>query len=178
MIDPKRTLAAAYRLEILMTLGLVVLLGLAGILMVASAVSPMELAKSIAQWGDYETALLSLVQSWALIGVVAVHLVLWFALLVVARGLFRQLRMGGVASAARSARIVAYLLWAILIWGLASQAIASVAATLGYPEGERVLSIAFGTPQIYVVFSALIASFMAQAFALGAELWQDHQEVI
>ena len=89
MIDLKRTHVAARRLEILMTLGIVVLLGFAGMFMVESAVSPMELAGTIAQWGDYEAALLSLAQSWALIGVVAAHLLLWFALLVVARRLFR-----------------------------------------------------------------------------------------
>ena len=74
--------------------------------------------------------------------------------------------------------MVAYLLWGMLLWGIVSQGLASVVATWGYPEGERSLSIAFGTPQISIAFSALVASFMAHAFALGAELWRDHQEVI
>lgn len=178
MIDAGRTLAAARRLEIVMTGAIVVLVGFAGIALVASAVSPIELAESIADRGGYSAAPLALWQSWALIAIMAAHLALWLALLVVARRLFRQLRNGDPGAAVRSAQTVSYLLWAMLVWGIAAQAIASVAATWGYPEGSRVLSIAFGTPQVSVAFSALIASFMAQAFALGAELWQDHQAVI
>ena len=161
-----------------MTVGIVILIGFAAICAVASVVSPTELAESIAYKAGYETAPLLLWQSVALIAIMAAHMMLWLALLFVARRLFGQLRRGNPAAAARSARWVAYLLWVMLVWGLASQSLASVTATWGYPEGSRVLSIAFGTPQISVAFSALIASFMAQAFALGAELWQDHQEVI
>ena len=178
MIDAGQTLAAARRLEVVMTAGIVILLGCFAIGTVASLVSPVELAESIAYRAGYVTEPLSPGQSWVLIGILAAHLALWLALLLVARRLFRQLRHGDPAAAARSARHAAWLLWGMLVWGLASQALASVAATWGYPEGSRVLSIAFGTPQVSVAFSALIASFMAQAFALGAELWQDHQEVI
>ncbi|WP_407474640.1 hypothetical protein [Sulfitobacter sp. PM12] len=178
MIDPRRTLSAARKIEVVSTAGIVVLIGFACVGVVASAVAPVELAESIAQRSGYVLAPLAFWQSWTLIGVVGAHLTLWFALLVVARRLFRQLRLGNPNDAVRSARTVAYLLWVMLAWGLASQIIASVSATWGYPEGARVLSIAFGTPQISVAFSALIASFMAQAFALGVELWQDHQEVI
>ena len=161
-----------------MTVGIVVLLAFACVGAVASVVSPLELAESIAHKGGYVLVPLVLWQAWALIAVLAAHLILWLALLIVARRLFKQLRHGNPTAAARSARTVAYLLWAMLLWGVLSQGIASVAVTWGYPEGARVLSIAFGTQQVSVAFSALIASFMAQAFALGAELWQDHQEVI
>ncbi|MEC3862952.1 hypothetical protein VK792_16785 [Mesobacterium sp. TK19101] len=178
MIDATRTLAAARKIEVIMTAGIVILIGFACIGAVASVVSPTELAESIAHRAGYVTAPLVLWQSLALIAILGAHLALWLALLFVARRLFRQLRQGNPAAAVQSARWVAYLLWIMLAWGLASQALASVAATWGYPEGSRVLSIAFGTPQISVAFSALIASFMAQAFALGAELWQDHREVI
>jgi hypothetical protein len=178
MIDASPTLAAARKLEVVMTAGIVVLTGFACIGAVASVVSPTELAESIAHRAGYVTAPLALWQSLALIAILAAHLALWLALLFVARRLFGQLRQGNPAAAVHSARWVAYLLWGMLFWGLASQALASVATTWGYPEGSRVLSIAFGTPQISVAFSALIASFMAQAFALGAELWQDHREVI
>jgi hypothetical protein len=178
MVDAARTLTAARRLELVMTVGIVLLalVGLAGV--VASAVSPVDLARAVIRQGGYGDGPLVLWQAWTLIGVLAIHLGVWIALLVVARGLFRHIARENPEAAVQSARLVALLLWGMLAWGVVSQMIASVAATWGYPEGERMLSIAFGTPQISVAFAALIASFLAHAFALGAELWQDHREVI
>ena len=178
MIDAGQTLAAARRLEVVMAAGIVLIAAVALAGLAAAMVSPVGIAEGIARQGGYGAAPLSPWQAWALIGVVAVHLAVWIALLEVARGLFRHLAHGDPDSAAGSARTLARILWAMLLWGLVSQAIASVAATWGYPPGERAVSIAFGTPQISVAFAALIASFMAHAFALGAELWRDHREVI
>ncbi|MEQ9258344.1 MAG: hypothetical protein RIG84_04530 [Roseovarius sp.] len=178
MIDPAKTLLAARRLELVMTVGLVLLSALALVGAGLSLTAPDRIGESLALQGGYGGAPLAPWQNWALIGVMAVHLALWVALFALARQLFGRLAQGLPAEAASSARHVAALLWVMLFWGIASQALASVAATWGYPEGERAVSIALGTPQVSVAFSALVASFMARAFALGADLWQDHQEVI
>lgn len=178
MIDARGALVAASKIEVAMTVGIVILVGFACVGGVASVVFPTELAESFASRAGFVTAPLALWQSWALIAILWAHLLLWLTLLFVARRLFGQLRQGNPAAAVHSARWVAYLLWGMLFWSLASQALVSVAATWGYPEGSRILSIGFGTPQISVAFSALIASFMAQGFTLGAELWQDHREVV
>jgi hypothetical protein len=178
MVDPARTLVAARKLEVMMSVGIVVLIGLACAGLVGGFVSPLEMASAIAEHGGFNAATLTLWQSYAMIGILAAHLALWIALLWAARKLFGELRRGKPDAAAGHARAVVYLLWAMLLWGLVSQPVASVVGSWGYPEGTRILSISFGTPQISVAFAAMIASFMAQAFALGAELWQDHQEVI
>lgn len=178
MVDPARTLVAAHKLEVMMSVGIVVLLSLACAGLVGGFISPREMASSIALHGGFDATTLALWQSYALIGIIAVHMALWIALLWAARKLFGQLRRGKPDAAVGHARAVAYLLWAMLFWGLVSQPVVSVVSSWGYPEGTRILSISLGTPQISVAFAAMIASFMAQAFALGAELWQDHQEVI
>lgn len=178
MVDAERTLVAARRLETAMTGGVGLLAAFALLGIAVSVVAPIAVAEGLVRQGGYGETTLSAWQAWALIGVVAIHVGLWIALLAVARGVFRQIGRGNPKTAARSARVLASLLWGMLAWGIVSQMIASVAATWGLPEGERTLSIAFGTPQISVAFAALIASFLAHAFALGAELWQDHREVI
>lgn len=178
MINPAKTLVAARRLEVVMTAGIGVLIAVALFGLAVGFDAPLEIGQTLARQAGYGAVPLVLWQAWALMAVVAVHLGVWIALLVIARGLFKELAQGNPQTAVRSARMVAYLLWVMLFWGVISQPIASVAATWGYPDGERALSIAFGTPQISVAFAALIASFMAHAFALGAELWQDHQEVV
>lgn len=178
MIEVEQTLLAAHRLERMMTVGLalVALFTLGGLVVGVSA--PLDVARTIARHVGYGDAPLLHWQAWVLIGVVSAHLAFWFALLAVARDLFGKLAQGHPGAAARSARRLAALLWAMLVCGLMAQALASVAATWGFPVGQRSLSIALGTPQISVAISALVASFMAHAFALGAELWQDHREVI
>ncbi|SIS67196.1 hypothetical protein SAMN05421759_102238 [Roseivivax lentus] len=178
MIDARDTLSAARRLERVMLAATFLLVALALIGLAAGIANPLDMARGIAWQGGYDGVALTHGQAWLLIAHVAIHVGVWIALLIVARGLFGQLAAGNPAAAARSARRVARLLWAMLAWGLVSQPIASATATWGLPEGERTLSVAFGTPQISVAFAALMASFMAHAFALGAELWQDHREVI
>lgn len=178
MIDPGKALGAARRVQILMTAGIALLAALAGLGIVVSAMNPLEIGDGLAKHAGFGAVALSSWQAWTLIAIVGVHLIFWIALLALARRLFKQLADGAPAEAAHGARVVAYLLWGMLLWGIVSQGLASVVATWGYPEGERSLSIAFGTPQISIAFSALVASFMAHAFALGAELWRDHQEVI
>ena len=140
--------------------------------------APASLGQGLAQLGGFADASLRPWQNIALISIVTVHLILWISLLVTARRLFGLLAAGKPADAGDIATFLAKLLWGLLLWGLISQVLVSLIATWGFPQGERSVSIAFGTPQISVAFSALIASFMARAFALGAELWQDHREVI
>jgi hypothetical protein len=178
MVDTERTLAAARRLEVAMTagIGLLAAFGLVGIAI--SVAAPSAVAEALVRQGSYEENTLSAGQAWVVIGVVAIHVGFWIALLDLAGGVFRQLSRGNPKAAARRARVLALLLWGMLAWGLVSQMITSAAATWGFPVGERTISIAFGTTQISVAFAALIASFLAHGFALGAELWQDHWEVI
>ncbi len=177
-IDATPTMAAARRLQQVMTVGMGLLLAVALVALFLSAQAPIDVARNIVQQGGYASAPLEAWQAWTLIAIGAVHGLVWFALLAKARSLFRHLSSGHLRAAASTARTMARLLWGLLAWGLFSQLIASATATWTLPQGERVLSIALGTPQVSVAFSALIASFLAHAFVLGAELWDDHKEVI
>jgi len=95
-----------------------------------------------------------------------------------ARAMFKALSASQPASAAHNARIVAAWLWALFLWSVAAGALGSLISTWHYPAGERALAIQFGSAQITTIVAALMASFLARAFALGAELWQDHREII
>lgn len=134
--------------------------------------------EKLARFGGYEGVTLVLWQGWALTAIVCVHLCLWMILFRTAGLVFRQIAQETPAFASQSARLMARLLWGLLIWGLVSQILASLAVTWHFPQGQRSIGIGFGTPQLTVVFAALMASFMARAFALGAELWQDHKEMV
>ncbi|WP_147127765.1 hypothetical protein [Shimia ponticola] len=178
MINPQRALQSASRLAHVMTVG-IVFLGCLATVGLFFGLSDLQAAGAFlatqAGYGDHGVPA---GPTFALIGIAMVHIGLWITVLIVARRLFRQISLGLPAAAAQTARRVAMLLWIVLAWGILSQSLGSVAATWGYPEGQRSLAIAIGSPQISVAFAALIASFLAHAFALGAELWQDHQEVI
>ena len=178
MINPAKTQAAAARLQMVVTGGLVVLLVLAAAGLVQVARSPLAVGDFLAQQAGYGEVPLSPLQAWGIIAIVAVHVMLWACLLMLARKLFRHMVLASPTEVARCARKAGYVLWIMVFWGIASQGLASVTSTRGYQEGQRVLSICIGMPQVSLAFSALMAGFMAHAFTLGAALWEDHREVI
>lgn len=178
MIDPEKALVAAGRLRTVTSAGLILLMVLACLGALRVAMSPLETGAFLASQAGFGQVALQSWQAWSLITIVAVHVALWIMLLGYARRLFSRMIDGQPAAAAECSRALSYILWGMLLWGIASQPLASIAATWGFPEGERVLSIGLGVPQITMFFAALLAGFMAHALALGAELWQDHREVI
>ncbi|MEN0001338.1 MAG: hypothetical protein AAF940_10670 [Pseudomonadota bacterium] len=178
MIDTAKVTGAARRLKSLLTVGVGLLLALTAVGAVMMLMDPIGVGEELATIAGYDAVTIAPWQAWALSAIVAVHLVLWIVLLAVARSTFNQLADRMPAMAAKSARQAATLLWGMLVWGIVSQPIASAVATWGNPAGERALAIGFGTAQLSIAFSALIAGCMAHALALGAELWQDHQEVV
>jgi len=178
MVDPERALKSAQNLAHVMTVGIILIGCGAAVLLVLALQDLNSAGEILAAQAGYGAYPVSAWQTFALMAVVTVHVLFWIVLFGVARRLFGQLASGSVASAAQTARRAATLLWIWLVWGIASQSISSVAASWSYPEGERALAIAFGSSQLSIVFAAMIASFLAHAFALGAELWQDHREVI
>ena len=46
------------------------------------------------------------------------------------------------------------------------------------PPGERSLSIQLGTGHALTLVVLALTAIMSRAFALAAELWQDHQEIV
>jgi hypothetical protein len=178
MLDPQPILASARRLQTIMSASLMLLTGATLALAILGISDPDRAGQALARLANFPVGEMAGWQNWGLMMVILVHLLVWGVLLTLARGLFGQLALGNPAGASGIARKLAYWLWFMLVWGVISQVIVSAVATWGFPAGQRMISIALGTPQLSVAFSALIASFMARAFALGADLWQDHQEVV
>ncbi|MGR3467068.1 MAG: hypothetical protein ACU0CI_04255 [Shimia sp.] len=178
MIDAAPTLSSAQRLAQVMTA--LLLLPVAGALatLFLSVTAPVDLGIWLAAAAGFPTAPLGGWQAAGLIALLLSHLALWFALLLTAREMFAQIGAGDIDAAGSFARRLALLLWVLLAWGILSHAAGSVLATIALPEGERLLQVSLGTAQISVALAALIASFLAHAFSLGAALWRDHREVI
>lgn len=178
MIDPHSLTAPARRLQHVMSAGLAAILLVACALGLGLLVAPHRIGETLATMTGFESGPLAVWQHAALIAALCVHLAVWFALIGAARAVFRALADGRPEAAAEASRALACRLWLLLGWGLASQTIVSVVATWGYPVGQRVLQLSLGSPQVSLVLAALIASVMARSFALGAELWRDHQAMV
>lgn len=177
-IDPNTLTLPARRIQIVMTCGMALFLAITAGLAFATITKPSSVGPILADFGGFSTGPLMAWQTVALIGITAIHLTIWLLLLGTARHVFRHLADGEPEAASHAARNLANWLWAMLAWGLISQILVSLVATWGFPEGQRAISFGFGTPQVSIALSALIAGFMARAFALGAELWRDHSEVV
>lgn len=178
MVDPESVTLPAQRLQAVMTTGAALLMLVFCGLVVAAMMNSGGLGMTLADMAGFGSGPLKTWQNLGLTGVVAVHIGVWIVLFILAGRVFGHLAEGDADAAAGMARRLSYWLWGMLIWGIVSQMVVSVVATWGFGEGQRALSIGLGTAQISIALSALIAGFMARAFALGAELWRDHREVV
>lgn len=178
MIDPSQTFAAARRLRRVMTATLLLTLGVAGAAALSGASDQGEIVRAVTGRAGWEGPPLPEGQAAVLAGIGLVHLGLWIALLLVARAVFARFAEGDMTAAAARARVLARLLWALFAWGIVAGALASVALSWHFPPGQRELSVGLGSTQVSLALAALVAGFVARAFALGADLWQDHRAVI
>lgn len=178
MVDPREAFAAARRLHMALT----VILALTLVFVVAAAIvgasDEISILTAVTGLASWDGTPLGQGQERALAAIGLVHLGFWVALLLVARAFVGHFSEGNVARASERAKTLAYILWALFVWTIAAGALGSVAVTWHLPEGERALAIGVGTAQISLGVAALIAGFIARAFALYADLWQDHREVI
>lgn len=178
MVDPNALTVPARRIQMVITCGVVLLVALTVALAFGAVTEPADTGESIARVSGLLTGPMQAWQNAVLLSIAALHLAIWIVLLATARRMFGHLAEGDPETAGHVARTLSRWLWALLALGLMSQMIVSFVATWGFPNGERSVSLGVGTPQISVALSALIAGFMARAFALGAELWRDHREVV
>jgi len=109
---------------------------------------------------------------------VLLHIGIWGSVTWYGRQIFSALLVEDVQAASIASRKTAWLLWAMLIWGIVANTLGPLVATWHLPDGQRALAIGFGSAQISTVLAALLATFTSHAFVLGAALWQDHQRVI
>ncbi|MEM6481951.1 MAG: hypothetical protein AAF922_02805 [Pseudomonadota bacterium] len=178
MLDTKTFTASARRVQTVMTLCLALFATLFLALILGGLIKPHDVGALIAEFAGFEGENRARWQDAGLIAVVALNLAIWTVLVFYARQVFAHLATGVPDAAAYAARRLSYWIWIMLAWGLLSQALTSLLATWGYPEGQRAIAIGLGIPQISTVLAALVTGFMAQTFAFGAELWRDHQEVV
>ncbi|MEL7213497.1 MAG: hypothetical protein AAGK92_12600 [Pseudomonadota bacterium] len=178
MVDASNLTHSAQRMGRIMTGGVALLWGAALALAIGALVMPTDLGGILAAISGFQVDTFMAWQIAALVGIAATHLGVWIVLLMMARRMFENIANGAPDPAGRIALRLSYWLWAMLGWGLISQLLVSLVATWGFPEGERAISLGIGTSHLLMALAALLASFMARAFALGAELWRDTQEVI
>lgn len=178
MIDTAELNASARRNELAMSTGL----GLFALLLIGllafAVLDPETLVIWLVNVTGYAIGPIGTAQTVAVVVILAVHLLIWIRVFEIGRRVFQRIAAADPESAARYASRLASLIWIMLGWGIVSNMLLSVALSWGLPEGQRALQISIGTPEVFAVFAALIAGFMARAFALGAELWRDHREVI
>ncbi|WP_425090705.1 hypothetical protein [Tropicimonas sp. S265A] len=156
--------------------GVVLLSG--GVVAVWMIVDTPALGQMLAGNIGYGMAELRDWQSHGLAALVLVQIGIWAAVVWQGRQIFAALGTPDLVAATRAARIAARLLWIMLIWGVLAHALGSVVATWHFPDGQRALAISVGSAEISTIIAALLATFTAHAFVLGAALWQDHREVI
>jgi len=177
-IDTGAVVTAAQRFAFALTVALWALAALASALLVWLLADAGSAGRNLADAAGFSVEIPRLWQSLALGAVVLAQIGILAGVIRAARAMFKALSASQPASAAHNARIVAAWLWALFLWSVAAGALGSLISTWHYPAGERALAIQFGSAQITTIVAALMASFLARAFALGAELWQDHREII
>jgi len=177
-IDLQAALRPAFRFGKLFNLGLYGVVTLALFTIAATIISPNATGETLAEFANVPPEGITTTQTFILVALLLIHITLWTGVFAAGRELCRQLEHGSIAGAALRADRLANWLWALLLWSVFGQAITSAAVSWHMIEGERFISIGVGPLQISVALAALMAVFLARAFSVGAELWQDHREIV
>ncbi|MEE4298353.1 MAG: hypothetical protein V2J24_02830 [Pseudomonadales bacterium] len=119
-------------------------------------------------------------QARALDALLVVQLGAWTGALLALRGVFLGMHEAPPFpdAAVRSARNAYRWILAGFLISLLTAPIGSVLGTWHMPPGERSLSIQFGTGHALTLVVLALTAIMSRAFALAAELWRDHQEIV
>ncbi len=163
--------------RVLLLILVVLLVAVAGFIVVL-IVEPQKTGQFLAAGVGYGDVSLRAWQSYALTAILLVQIGIWVTIIQYGRNVFSALKAVDIQAAGAAANRAARFLWLMLIWGILAHMFGTVIATWHFPAGQRALGINLGPAQISTAFAALLATFMSHAFALGASLWQDHQEVI
>lgn len=159
----------------LATCGVVALAAGAVVWMFAAPQSLLGLAWAAGLDGTSE---LGAPQQIGLLTLGVISLLGWALVLCWVHRMFSALAQETPHAAVRIARRIAVGLWVLLAWQIFAPALGSLVATWHLPAGQRAISIGIGMGTAGTLLSALIASSMAKALQYGAELWQDHKEII
>lgn len=177
-IDPRAAMGAARRVAVVLGLASCLVLAIGAFVLCWLVVDMAGLGRSLAGVGGYSVENPEVWQSLMLTAVQLAQLCIWGGVIVSARAMFKALAVGDPSMAARVARRFAAWLWMALILGVAAQMLTSGISTWNFVEGERMVAFQLSAAQITTVLAALMAAVLAHAFALGAELWQDHREIV
>lgn len=170
-----RTVYVIDRTLLLIFASLIIVIGLLIFWMVGDL---QEMGQALASAVGYGSEALRSWQSYTLATLSLVQIGIWMAVVWYGRHIFVALKNGDINEASIAAGRTAKLLWVMLIWSIITHMLGTVVSTWHFPEGQRALGISLGSAQISTLLAALLATFTSHAFVLGAELWQDHQEVI
>lgn len=157
---------------------LFLLLGVGIAAIVVAIGSPNTIEELLIGKTLYEGAELSALQLSVLMMLTLSQLLLWGVAVNSTRMSFAQIASDRAAEAANSAARAAKYLWVGLAWSVLAQMPFSVIATWHYPVGERILAVELDWLHFAMLFVALIIGFYSRLIRLGAELWQDHKEIV
>ena len=177
-IDPMAVMTAARRVSVVLGMALSLAFAIGAVVLCWLVVDMAGLGRNLAGASGYSIGAPDTWQSLMLAAVYLLHLGVWGGVMASARTMFKALAAGDPSMAARRARRFAVWLWMALIWGVAAQMLTSGIATWNFAQGARMVAFQPSAAQITTALAALMAAVLAHAFALGAELWQDHREIV
>ena len=177
-IDTSYMLKRAHSLRKILTICLGVLGLIFAFIVGKILMDPQQLQAIFASQYGYTGVELRGWQLLALGGLAFVTYACWGAVFWLGRRVFKHLGAVEIMQSAAVAKRISWLLWGIVILSILGHTLGVLILTAHFPPGARALSISLEMGQLSTVLAALFASFIAQALVLGAELWQDHKEVI
>ena len=119
-------------------------------------------------------------QARSLVALLVLQTGLWGAALFALRGVFQGMQQDPPfpARAVLGARHAFRWMLAGFLFSLLTMPLAAVLGSLHMPPGQRVLSIELGSGHALTLVVLTLTAIMSRAFALAAELWQDHVEIV
>ena len=119
-------------------------------------------------------------QARALDALLVLQIGVWTGALFALRGVFVGMNAASPfppASVTGARRAYRWIL-AGFVLSLFAGPIDSVLGSWHMPAGQRQLAISFGSAHALTLVALALTAIMSRAFALAAELWQDHQEIV
>ncbi|WMS45313.1 hypothetical protein RDV64_23550 (plasmid) [Acuticoccus sp. MNP-M23] len=178
MIDLKSAVRPAQLFHMFFTLGLVGVGTLATLAVVATMFAPHATGVALVRFANLPAEGVTGAQAAAMVALMLVSAALWAAMFGVGRRLCQSLSDGSVDDAADAATRLSHVLLALLVWSVIGQIAGSAAASWHLGDGQRIVAVSLGTPQISLALAAFMGVFLARAFTVGAQLWRDHTEIV
>ena len=177
-IDLFPAIRTARRFHLIFTIGLITVAVIAASLIAATLFAPAATGAALVGFAGIGSYSVTGLQAAVIVALMLVWAALWAAVFALGRELCANLSQSSIEEASKAAAHLSHVLLALLVWSIVGQAVTSAAITWHLGDGQRMVKIALGMPQISLALAALMGVFLARAFSVGAELWRDHTEIV